>query len=483
MERFDMSKDCHGVWENCLNVIKDNIQADSFNQWFKPIKALKLENNILTIQVPSTFYYEWLEEHYIDILRKVIKRELGADGKLEYIVIVDSGATKGNSMTFPATNNKEVKNPSIYMPIDINHGHNEVVPNPFIIPGLRKIKVNSQLVERFSFENFVEGSCNRFARSAAYAVATKPGGGSQYNPLFIYSEVGLGKTHLMHAIGLKVKEIFPDKTVLYVTAEQFLQQYVESVKVGNFNDFVNFYQMIDLLLVDDIETLSGKEKTQDTFFHIFNHLHQKGKQLVISSDKAPIDLIGFEQRLLSRFKWGLSVDLQTPDYETKVAILKRRIYIDGNMDYPEEVIEYMASSINSNIRELEGAWNAIVAQACLNKKEITLDLAKQIVDKYVKVTTKEITIEQIQKIVCDHFGLTIEACNSSSRRREIVQVRQLVMYCAKLHTKSSLASIGRYCGNKDHATVLHACKTINNLIDIDKHFRAQVEQIEHKIKS
>ena len=366
------------------------------------------------------------------------------------------------------------------MPININNGRNETIPNPFIIPGLKKIQVNSQLVESYSFDNFVEGSCNRLARSAGYAVANQPGKTS-FNPLFIYSNVGLGKTHLLHAIGLRVKNQFPDKIVLYVTTEQFIQQFVDAIKTNNANDFQHFYEMIDVLLIDDIQSLSGKEKTQDIFFHIFNYLHQNGKQIVITSDKSPIDLVGFEQRLLSRFNWGLSADLQVPDFETKVAILKKRIYNDG-IEFPDEVIDYMAYSINSNIRELEGALISIMAQSSLNKKEITLDLAKQMIDKYVKVTSREITIDYIQKVVCSHFGLSIETINSPTRHREIVQARQLIMYFAKKYTKYSLATIGMHCGNKDHATVLHACKTINNLIDTDKQFRNQAEKIDKKIK-
>ena len=480
VKNVTMTKDCTTVWNNCLSVIEDNVSEDSFSTWFKPIKPIKLENNILTIQVPSSFYYEWLEEHYIDILRRVIHHELGNEGKLEYSIIVDSSVENG-SMKVPATNNKEVQNPPSYMPIDINNnGRNESIPNPFIIPGLKKIQVNSQLIESYSFDNFIEGACNRLARSAGYAVANNPGK-TAFNPLFIYSNVGLGKTHLIHAIGLRVKNQYPDKTVLYVTTDQFLQQYVDSVKTNNTNDFLHFYEMIDVLLVDDIQSISGKEKTQDIFFHIFNYLHQNNKQIVITSDKSPIDLIGFEQRLLSRFKWGLSADLQVPDYETKVAILKKRIYNDG-MDFPDEVIDYMAYSINSNIRELEGALISVMAQSSLNKKEITLDLAKQMIDKYVKVTSREITIDYIQKVVCDHFGLTVETINSATRRREIVQARQLIMYLAKKYTKYSLATIGMHCGNKDHATVLHACKTINNLIETDKQFRIQADKIDKKIK-
>ena len=331
-----------------------------------------------------------------------------------------------------------------------------------------------------SILNFIEGDCHRLARSAGYAVACNPGK-TAFNPLFLYSAVGLGKTHLAQAIGLQVKNNFPEKTVLYVATEQFTQQFIDAVRSNNQNDFVHFYQMIDVLIIDDIHFLSGKEKTQDVFFHIFNHLHQKGKQLILTSDKPPVELKGLEPRLLSRFKWGLSADLQIPDLETRIAILKKRLYKDG-IDMPFEVLEYLAYSITTNVRELEGALISLMAQSSLNKKAITIDLARQMIDKFVKNTAREISIDFIQKIVCDYFDIPVEAINSKTRKRDIVQARQLAMYYSKKHTKASLATIGLHCGNKDHATVLHACRTVNNLIETDKQFRTYVEEIEKRIK-
>jgi len=476
-----MKSSAQEVWENCLKIIKDNIHYQSYKTWFVPIKPLKLEKNILTIQVPSQFFYEWLEEHYIALLKKTIKKELGTEGRLEYSIIMENTFNNPSpySIKMPTTS-AETNNPAVSMPIDLNKGATKEIPNPFVIPGLKKIKVNSQLVESYSFENFIEGDCNRLARSAGFAVAENPGK-TAFNPLFIYSNVGLGKTHLGHAIGLQVKNKFPEKTVLYVTTEQFIAQYIESVRNNNQNDFVHFYQMIDVLIIDDIQFLSGKEKTQDVFFHIFNQLHQTGKQLILTSDKAPVEMKGIEPRLLSRFKWGLAADLQPPDLETRIAILQKRLYNDG-IEMPPEVIEYIAYSINTNVRELEGALISILAQSSLNKKDITLDLAKSMVDKFVKSTSREISIDYIQKVVCDYFDLPLEAINSKTRKREIVQARQLAMYFAKKHTKASLATIGLHCGNKDHATVLHACRTVNNLIDTDKQFRIYVEELDKKIK-
>ncbi|NWJ50871.1 MAG: chromosomal replication initiator protein DnaA [Bacteroidetes bacterium] len=470
------------VWERCLNVIKDNINYQSFKTWFSPIKPVRLENNVLTIQVPSQFFYEWLEEHYIHLLKKTIKSELGISGRLEYSIVMDTSNNQTPPFTIkvPTSDKKAINNPSISMPIDLNKGNNKEIPNPFVIPGLKKIKVHSQLIDSYSFDNFIEGDCNRLARSAGFAVANNPGK-TAFNPLFIYSPVGLGKTHLSHAIGIQVKNNFPDKTVLYVAAEQFINQFIDSVRNNTHNDFVHFYQMIDVLIIDDIQFMAGKEKTQDSFFHIFNHLHQKGKQIVLTSDRPPVELKGIEPRLLSRFKWGLAADLQVPDLDTRISILKKRIYNDG-IEMPEEVIEYLACYVTTNIRELEGALISIMAQSSLNKKAITIELAQLMIEKYVKYNSREISIDYIQKIVCDYFNIPVDALNSKTRKREIVQARQLSMFFSKKHTKSSLASIGLHCGNKDHATVLHACKTVLNLIETDKQFKSYVDEIDKKIK-
>ena len=473
-----MSKNLENFWSNCLEVIKDNVPLQAFKTWFAPIKAVKLKSNILTIQVPSQFFYEWLEEHYIELLKKTIRKEIGPDAKLEYSIIMENNKNSSNPYTvkIPTTDKRAIKNRPVAMPLDIS---SNPIRNPFIIPGLRKVNVDSNLNPNYSFENFVEGDCNRLARSAGYAVAEKPGG-TAFNPLLIYGSVGLGKTHLSHAIGISIKNRFPNKTVLYVSSEKFTHQFIDSVKNNNTNDFIHFYQMIDVLLIDDVQFFAGKEKTQDVFFHIFNHLHQTGKQLVLTSDKAPVELQGMEQRLLSRFKWGLSADLQVPDLETRIAILQKKMYQDG-IELPKEVIEYLAYSISTNIRELEGALISLIAQSSLNKKSITLDLAKQMIDKFVKNTAREVSIEYIQKVVCDYFDLPIELMKSKTRKREVVQARQIAMYFSKKMTKSSLANIGMHCGGKDHATVLHACRTVNNLADTDKTFRRYLDDLEKKL--
>ncbi len=468
------------VWNRCLKIIKDNVPSISYRTWFEPIVPLKLEKNILTIQVPSPFFYEYLEEQYIDILRKVLRKELGFDAKLEYSVVMENNgysSTKPYTVKLPARNQKELKNKPVSVPID---SEGTTIKNPFIIPGLKKLNIDPMLNPENSFTNFVEGDCNRLARSAGYAVADNPGG-TAFNPLLIYGESGLGKTHLAQAIGIQVKEKYQDKTVLYVNANKFQTQFVDSIRNNNKNDFIHFYQMIDVLVIDDVHEFAGKEKTQDAFFHIFNHLHQSGKQLILTSDKPPVELQGLEQRLLSRFKWGLSADLQIPDFETRMAILKKKTYKDG-IDLPDEVVEYIATHITDNIRELEGALISLLAQSTLNKKEITLELAKDMIDKLIKNTKREISIDYIQKVVCNYFNIPIEQIQSKTRKREIVQARQVAMFFSKNLTKASLATIGSQIGGKDHATVLHACKTVNNLIETDKRFRIQIDEIEKKLK-
>lgn len=467
------------VWSNCLKIIKDNVPSISFRTWFEPIVPLRLENKVLTIQVPSPFFYEYLEEKYIDIISKTLRKELGYEAKLEYSIVMENpgqSASKVYTIKLPAKNQIEIKNNPVN-PINIEEN---AIKNVFIIPGIKKMNIDPRLNAEYSFDNFVEGECNRLARSAGFAVSNNPGG-TAFNPLLIYGDSGLGKTHLAQAIGIEIKDKYQEKTVLYVPANRFQSQFVEAIRNNTKNDFLHFYQMIDVLIIDDVHEFAGKEKTQDIFFHIFNHLHQSGKQLILTCDKPPVELQGLEQRLLSRFKWGLSADLQIPDYETRVAILRQKTYKDG-ITLPEEVVEYIATHITDNVRELEGALISLLAQSTLNKKEITLNLAKEMIDKLIKNTKREVSIDYIQKVVCNYFDVPVDALQSKTRKREIVQARQVAMYFSKNLTKSSLATIGSQIGGKDHATVLHACKTVNNLVETDKQFKTQIEEIEKKLK-
>ena len=469
------------VWNNCLAIIRDNVPSISYRTWFEPIVPIKLENKVLTIQVPSPFFYEYLEEQYIDILRKTIRQQLGPDGKLEYNIVVENNSVANNkpyTLKIPTKNSGGLTNKPISLPVTSDEN---VIKNPFIIPGLKKLEISPQLNPDNSFANFIEGDCNKLARSASFAVASEPGG-TAFNPLFLYGDSGLGKTHLAQAIGIEVKERFPDKTVLYVAATKFRTQFVDAVRNNNANDFLHFYQMIDVLILDDVHEFAGKEKTQETFFQIFNHLHQSKKQLILTSDKSPVELDGIEQRLISRFKWGLSADLQTPDFETRIKILKKKIYNDG-IELKDEILEYVATHIKNNVRELEGALISLLAQSTLNKKEITLELAQDLIEKLIKSSKREISIDYIQKVVCDYFQLPFEALQSKTRKREIVQARQIAMYFSKSLTKHSLSSIGSQIGGKDHATVLHACRTVTNLMETDKKFKGDVRDIEKSLLS
>ncbi|MEL4308772.1 chromosomal replication initiator protein DnaA [Joostella sp. CR20] len=472
-----MNVTAESVWENCLHFIKDNIQPQAYKTWFEPIKAVKLTDKALSIQVPSKFFYEWLEEHYVKLLKVALTKELGENAKLVYVIRMEN--TYGNKQPFtesiPSSNRANMQPQELDVPV--KHKNPEL-KNPFVIPGIRNIKIESQLNPNYSFDNFLEGDSNRLARSAGLAVANKPGGTS-FNPLLIFGGVGLGKTHLAHAIGVEIKDKYPEKTVLYISAEKFTQQYIESVKKNTRNDFIHFYQLIDVLIIDDVQFFSGKSGTQDVFFHIFNHLHQNGKQVILTSDKAPVDMQDIEQRLLSRFKWGLSAELQSPDFETRISILKNRLYRDG-VEMPEEIIECVARNIKSNVRELEGAIISLIAQSSFNKKEVTIELANQIVEKFVKNTKREVSIDYIQKVISDYFQMDVETLQSKTRKRHIVQARQLAMFFAKKYTKASLASIGSQIGKRDHATVLHACKTVDNLAETDKQFRKYIDDLSKK---
>ncbi|MCQ2298325.1 MAG: chromosomal replication initiator protein DnaA [Bacteroidales bacterium] len=476
------------VWEQCLEVIKDNLgeqNKDAYKTWFLPIVPVQLEGSILTIQVPSYFFYDWLEVHYIDLIHRTIKLILGPEGQLKYSIVMDQSIAEKPIFTqlpsSPSHNATANRPKDIAMALNLSADGSKDLPNPFLFPGMQEIKIDSQLSESYTLTNFVEGNCNRLARAAGQAIAENPGK-TAFNPLLIHGGVGLGKTHLANAIGLRCKELHPNLQVLYVTSEQFLQQYQNAGRDGTTNDFIYFYEMIDVLIIDDIQFWANKApRTQEAFFHIFNYLHQRGKQIIITSDKAPSELSGLEPRLLSRLKWGLSADLVAPDVETRIGILKQKLANDG-IDMPYDVIEYIAYNINSNVRELEGALISLVAQSSLNRRQITIDLAKQMIDKFVKSTTREITIDYIQKVVCDYFGLPIDSIQTQTRKREIVQARQLTMYFAKKMTKSSLAIIGLQCGNKDHATVLHACKQIANLVESDKQFKYWVDDIEKRFR-
>ncbi len=473
-----MPKTLDQVWSNCLDIIKDIVEWQHFKTWFEPIKAVALKDNVLVIQVPSQFFYEYMEEHYVNLLAKTLRRVLGKDAQLEYRIMVDSGNHENKPLTVdvPAQGYKIFSNNEMDFPLVINNP----VKNPFVIPGLKKMQIDPQLNPIYTFETFIEGDCNRVARRAGKTVAEKPGANS-FNPLVIYGGVGLGKTHLAQAIGNEVKRGQPQRVVLYVSSEKFINQFVDHGRNNAINDFIHFYQLIDVLILDDVQFFNRAERSQDAFFAIFNHLHQSGKQLVLTSDKPPKDMEGVQERLLSRFRWGLSADIQIPDYDTRIEILERKMKIDG-LDMPREVVKYLAYNINSNVRELEGALISLLAQSSLNRREIDLDLAKKVLRNFVKTSSKEITIDTIQKMVCDYFDVSYDKLLQKTRKREIVQARQITMFLAKAFTKNSLKTIGEHFGGRDHTTVIHSCQTVKDLMDTDNLFRENVLELQQKVQ-
>lgn len=467
-----MEIDRETVWSDCLRVIKESVAEQSFNTWFEPIIPLKCENDILTIQVPSQFFYEWLEEHYVQILKKAITSVMGPKARLEYSVIVD----KGNSSSAPLS----VKLPNSGVKKNNSSSGNDEYTSPFRLKTVDNLYQESQLNPNYTFETYIEGDCNRLARSAGFAVAQKPGITS-FNPLMLYGGVGLGKTHLVQSIGNEIKQKLEDRFVLYVSSEKFTNQFIDALKNNRIQEFQNFYMQVDVLIIDDVQFLAGKERTQEIFFHIFNHLHQAGKQIIMTSDCPPRDLKGLEERLLSRFKWGLTADLQQPDYETRVAIIQRKMQADG-INIPENVIEYLAYSVDTNVRELEGVLISLIAHASLSRVELDLELAKQTLKNIVHDIETEVGIDYIQKTVSEYYKIDIELLKDKIRKKEIVIARQVAMYFAKEYTNHSLKGIGYHFGGRDHSTVIHAVQSVNDMMDVDANFKTQVEEIKKKLK-
>jgi chromosomal replication initiator protein len=457
------------LWSRCLSVIRDNVPETIFKTWFEPIVPLIYQNKALTIGVPTQFFYEILEEKYADLLRVALNKEIGEGTQLVYRVLIDK--TNDQTIDLVGTNRSRVLPPST----DIKDANK--APNPMKAPTPQDL--DPQLNPNYNFENFIKGSSNEFSRTVGETVAKNPA--RTFNPLFLYGPSGVGKTHLTNAIGTRIKELYPEKRVLYVSAHLFQVQYTDSIRTNHFNDFISFYQTIDVLIIDDIQEFAGVTKTQNTFFHIFNHLHQNGKQLILTSDRAPIMLQGMEDRLLTRFKWGLVAELEKPDTELRRNILRNKIRKDG-LNIPESVVNYIAENVNESVRELEGIINSLLAQSILFKREIDMDLAERIIRKAVRIENKPITIDNIISKVCAHYDLDESVIHTKSRKREIVQIRQIAMYLAKKHTEISASKIGMLIGNRDHATVLHACKTVKDLIEINKSFKSDIEEIEAALK-
>jgi len=464
-------RDCKSVWSNCLAYIRAQVGDQSFRTWFEPIEPLMLSSSVLTIQVPSQFFYEWLEEHYVSVLRNAIDIELGAEGQLEYSISVEKKAQNSQNGTQVSLEKGQHAKNGFSKPTDaISMGRERA----------QKLADEYQLKAEYTFDNFIEGDCNRLARSAGYAVARKPGVTS-FNPLFVYGGVGLGKSHLVQAIGNEIHKLFPEKLIMYVDSQRFANQFVEAIKTNQATDFGQTYQSADVLIVDDVQFFAGKEKTQEIFFHVFNNLHQNGKQVILTSDCSPKDLKGFQERLLSRFKWGLNTDLQFPDLETRIAIIHKKSEAHG-IKIPDNVIEYLAYSVDTNLRELEGVINSMIAQNSLAGRVMDLDLAKETLQKIVQSIESEVGIDYIQKFVAEYFGVAVDLLKDKTRKREIVVARQVSMYFAKEYTNMSLKSIGSHFGGRDHSTVIHAITAVNDLMDTDKRFNVTMQDLLKKIK-
>ncbi|QQS38348.1 MAG: chromosomal replication initiator protein DnaA [Ignavibacteriales bacterium] len=450
-----MTYDHLSAWKECLKIIRENVTQMTYNTWFLPIKPVELVNKNLRVQIPSQFFWEWIDEHFNTLINKTIFQVLGPEAKLSYLIVEENEPAE--------TNNSSVTNVS-------------TKPEP---PQKENLFEN-YLNPRYVFDNFIKGEGNQLARAAATAISENPGGTS-FNPFFIYGGVGLGKTHLIQAIGNQILKNLPDKKVIYLSSDIFTVEFVEAIKTNSVNEFSAFYRGMDVLIIDDIQFLIGKEKTQDHFFHIFNTLHQSRKQIILSSDKAPKDLKGLDERLISRFQWGLTADIQPPELEMRLAILKRKCE-DYGMALPNEIMEYIAGNITSNIRELEGCLIKLLATASLKSAEINLELAKKTVKEISTDRKVYVTIESITKIVCAHLNVAENKLREKTRKKEIVLARQLAMYLSKELTKNSLKTIGLHFGGRDHSTVIHACNAIEEGKENDTSIKDLIITLKNQIE-
>ena len=452
------------VWQDCLDRLRSSITEEELVRWFMPIRPIGFDGSNLRLRVPNESFVANIERNYLRYLRPIVQELYGVDTQLHYAV--------PRSAQQAVVNTSAPSVPRFATPNDTTN-----ITNPFTFPGLpRKIMFDPQLNPNYTFENHVEGECNRLARSAGMAVAVTPGTNA-FNPLYIYGDSGLGKTHIVQAIGHEVRQRHPELQVLYVSMNKFQAQFQTAYKNGEITDFIHFYQMVDVLIIDDIQELTGKVGTQNAFFNIFNHLQLAGKQLILTSDKPPVELKDIEQRLLTHFKWGLSAYLSIPDYDTKVKIIHNKAQRLG-ASIPEDVVAYLAENISANVREIEGALSSLIANASFLGRKITISLAKDILKVYVKLTQKEITIDHIVKVVCDYYNIELDTFNSAKRTRDVAQARQVAMYLAKQHTKAPLTVIGSSIGGRNHATVLHSCKAVSDMMDTDKVFKSQIEEID-----
>ncbi len=455
----------HALWKNILSHIQPEINSQSFKTWFEPIKPVKIEKNEVSVTVPSQFFYEWLEEHYYSLISGALQKVLGPSAKLSYTV-VPSDEPSPSLVVSP--NDAPLK---FAEPVQVKVEQMQYAqPLPY-----EKTFLN----RRNTFHSFIKGESNQLARAAAMAVANNPGGTS-FNPLVLYGGTGLGKTHLMQAIGNYALENGKAKRVMYVSSEKFTNEFIDAIRNDATTDFSNFYRNMDILIVDDIQFFTGKEKTQDSFFHTFNSLHQLGKQIILSSDRPPKELQGLDERLISRFQWGLTADIQPPDLETRSAILRNKCERD-DVFIPEVVLDFIAANVKSNVRELEGCYTKLLFNASLLGKDIDIEMAREVLSSVVTEVRSPLTVEEIQRLVSEFFDIPNDLLRAKTRKQEIVIARQVAMYLAKELTNCSLKTIGLNFGGRDHSTVIHAYQTVEEQIKIDQKFRASIDQLKKKI--
>lgn len=457
-------------WDKCLEIFKDNLSAEQYNAWFAPIVAVDYTDDKLTLNVPSEFFVEQIEERFYKLLKFTLKRVFGNDVKLFYNYnIVKDDQTSGITVKEDAG--------SLLINNKVKQQQSSNSSNPFDTGEYTDI--DPQLNPRYTFENYCGSMSNKLAVSIGQAIATDPNC-KTFNPLFVFGSTGVGKTHLIQAIGIRIKEQNPRTRVLYVTARLFENQYTTAVRTNKVPDFINFYQSIDVLLIDDIQELAGKPGTQNTFYHIFNQLHNQGKQLVLSSDCRPVDMDGMVPRLISRFKWGMTVELEKPDYELRREVLAMKAAQDG-LDIADDVLDFIAQNVTESIRDLEGIIVSLLAHATMLNQDITVDLAKAVISNSVRINKPQITFELIAERVASFYNIDTTDLYGKSRKREISDARQLLMYFAKNQTQLSSTNIGSRL-SRTHATVLHACKQIEQRLSVEKKFQEEVHAIEETLK-
>ncbi len=460
------------LWDKCLFLIKENVTEQQFNSWFKPIvfESYDDANKILRVQVSSMFVYEYLDENYIDLLSKVLTRVFGQGVRLTYRVLTD----KANHLT------QDLQQDSYAANVQPQRPTARANQSPTVLDAAQPQDIDSQLDVHKTFANYIEGDSNKLPRSIGQSIAEHPNT-TQFNPMFIYGPSGCGKTHLINAIGLRTKQLYPQKRVLYVSARLFQVQYTNAVRNNTVNDFINFYQTIDVLIVDDIQEWISATKTQDTFFHIFNHLFRNGKRIILASDRPPVDLRGMNDRLLTRFACGLIAELEKPNEQLCVDILNQKIRRDG-LHIPADVVQFIAQTANGSVRDLQGVINSLLAYSVVYNSNIDMRLAERVIKRAVKIDDKPLMVDDILETVCAHFNVTQTAVSSRSRRHEYVIARQVSMYLAQKYTKMPASRIGKLVGGRDHSTVIHSCSKVEQRLKVDKAFSAEIASIENSFK-